>query len=96
MARPSCCEDSERVRRDQLFGSLIRLIERLPESGSLGPAWDPIGVEGALGPAVDEPPELPEPPDEPPEPPEPPEPTEPPGQPGAPPVGPFGPTWGLL
>jgi hypothetical protein len=34
------------------FGSLIRLIERLPESGSLGPACDPMGAEGALGPTV--------------------------------------------
>lgn len=51
MVRLTCFENLESLRRDQLFGSLIRLIERLPESGSLGPACEPIGVEGALGPA---------------------------------------------
>jgi hypothetical protein len=46
---------------------LILLIERLPESGSRGPACDPIGAEfGALGLTEREPMPLPddEPPDE--------------------------------
>ena len=32
----------------QLFGSLIRLMERLPESGSRGPACEGTDDEGAL------------------------------------------------
>ena len=67
---------------DQLIGSLIRLIERLPESGSRGPACEPVDDGGELGPAVGKPPPEPEPPDDPPEPPDPPDdpPDEPPGQ----------------
>ncbi len=61
----------------------MRLIERLPESGSRGPACDPIGtVLGALETAGAELPELPMPPPEDP-PDEGPElEPEPPGQPG--------------
>jgi hypothetical protein len=52
----------------------MRLIERLPESGSRGPACEPIGADGALGAVGEllEPPVLP-PPDDPPDP-------EPPGK----------------